>query len=102
MSSDSDEQVLRIWKTAYGGLHTCFPEAGNHDKLEMKIFKVVIFPIDSPSAPHLQTTLSSLQDSSWQSGDQDTAVVISVSAECSGNYELVSVRFFVHANIHQW
>jgi hypothetical protein len=45
----------------------------------MKTFNVVIFPINSPSAPHLPTILSSLQDKSWQSGDQETAVVISVS-----------------------
>ena len=61
-------------------IFTCLlPDAGNQDKLEINIFKVVIFPVDSPSAPHLHKTLSSLQDSSWQSGDQDTAVVISVS-----------------------
>lgn len=59
--------------------HTCFPDAGNHDKLEIKTFKVAIFPVHSPSAPHLQTTLSSLHDKSWQSGDHETAVVISVS-----------------------
>ena len=66
-------------KVACGDLLTCFPDAGNHDKLEMKIFKVEIFPTSSPSAPHFATILSSLHESSWQSGDHDTAVVISVS-----------------------
>jgi hypothetical protein len=71
-------------------IHTCLPDAGNHDKLETKTFKVVIFPVHSPSAPHLHTTLSSLHDKSWQSGDHETAVVISVSVGIKSIKEVYS------------
>jgi hypothetical protein len=59
----------------------CFPDDGKNDTLVMNALIVVIFPVDSPSAPHLQITLSSLHDRSWQSGDHATDVVMSVSGE---------------------
>mmetsp|Transcript_19257 Transcript_19257/g.42925 ORF Transcript_19257/g.42925 Transcript_19257/m.42925 type:complete len:207 (-) Transcript_19257:45-665(-) len=55
----------------------CLPVAGNHD-MQVANTPIGNLPNMSPSAPHLQMTLSSLQERSWPSGDHATAATISV------------------------
>jgi hypothetical protein len=81
MSGDWKKIEMLVTFTKYDALfqHTCFPTAGNHSKAVAKTLRDDILPKLSPSAPHLHTSLSSLTDSNWQSGDQATDVAISVS-----------------------